>query len=425
MYQLVAPCQPKPAFLVAAIACLLLTSAPSGGRTITKWTPHYIVKTDINEQFAGEVAELMEHIYKEYSRRFSSFTRRRKDRFEVLVYKHQKDYCADVGQGFGNTGGMFIANRNLLISFLGDRDRDVVMTTLKHEGFHQFAWEYLGDRLPVWANEGIAQLFEYAVFNGKQFRTGGVPGDTVNALQSAYDEERALSLQALIQMSHDQWGTHLNRDAGEGEVQYAQAWALIHFLVYGENGRYQKRMAGYLKLLDRGVANTRAFAQAFGKDMKTFEFKWRRHIDDLRTSPFFRCRNQMRFLGYAMRLLRTELGAGYSFEKFRHEVAEPRHVWSWGPPGKMQPLKVADALFACPCREHPLKDKTYTLKWPPGARMPQLECRQCPGHKLTLSFYIDDETGDYRLQLSDFLHAGAGPSSGRGRRSFDRNQDNQ
>ena len=156
--------------------------------------------------------------------------------------------------------------------------------------------------------------------------------------------------------------------------------------------------------------------------MKAFERKWRQHIDNLQASPFFRCRDQLRFLGYATRLLRTKLKVGYSFERLRREVTSPRRVWSWGAQGKTEPVDIADALFSCPCQEQDLHDKAYTLIWKPGAQMPQFECRRCPGHKLTLSFHIDDETGEYRIQLNDFLRDGAGqPGIGR-RRSFDRDQ---
>src|SRR5438093_11038290 len=111
----------------------------------------------------------MEQMYAQYSARWSNFLPPQDDRFEVYLFRRRTGYLRFTGQDPKNTGGIFIPSRNLLAAFLEEQGRDGLWRTLQHEAFHQFALRAIGPQLPVWLNEGIAQIFEEGLWTGNEF----------------------------------------------------------------------------------------------------------------------------------------------------------------------------------------------------------------------------------------------------------------
>jgi hypothetical protein len=66
-----------------------------------------------------------------------------------------------------------------------------------------------------------------------------------------------------------------------GSVQYTQAWALCHFLIHGDGGRYKTLFEKYLKEIDRHLDGESAFKKVFGADLKPLQAKYDAYIDQL------------------------------------------------------------------------------------------------------------------------------------------------
>ncbi|MEM7623601.1 MAG: DUF1570 domain-containing protein, partial [Planctomycetota bacterium] len=117
-----------------------------------------------------------------------------------------------------------------------------------HEGWHQFTQSTFRNPLPSWLEEGIACYME-------GFRWHPVMADTPNFLPWANTErfdilrravaaKRTLPLDELMSTRV----ADLVNSSGDGTlIYYGQAWALVHFLVEGENGRFRDAFAALLQ----------------------------------------------------------------------------------------------------------------------------------------------------------------------------------
>src|SRR5688572_9440095 len=180
-------------------------SAPRGMRPID--TRYYRIHTDLDPELARDLAQRLDVMYEAYSQRLRLFNAKDKPipRFEVYVFRRQEDYLKLTGERRRNTGGVFMSGRNLLESFLGSQGRDGLRRRLQHEAFHQFAHTVISPDLPVWINEGLAQVFEEAVWNGSTFALEQIPPRRLRQLKADMDDRRLLRFEALMAMTHDEW----------------------------------------------------------------------------------------------------------------------------------------------------------------------------------------------------------------------------
>jgi hypothetical protein len=257
---------------------LLLCAQGIAGELRSLDTKHYRIHTDLDQRLTEDLGVRMEAMYDQYTRRLAAFSRGGNTRFEVYLFTNRKDYSNFTGDRFPNTGGVFIPSRNLLAGFLEGQGRDGLRRTLQHEAFHQFAFTAIGPRLPVWLNEGIAQIFEEGLWTGRQFMIGQVPPRRIRQLQQDIRDGRLMDFRKFLALSDEQWSRDL-RDAPTAASRYGQAWAMTHFLVFApdENGgdgsqpKYRARLIEMLKLIHAGHRPDDAFVGAFSDNIEGFQ----------------------------------------------------------------------------------------------------------------------------------------------------------
>ena len=241
-------------------------------------TDHYRIRTDLDDDLANELAKLMEGMFAEYSHRLADFNDTAEFRvLDVYLFTHKADYTRLTEDRFRNTGGIFIAGRlNLLAAFLEEQGRDALRRTLQHEAFHQFAFNAISPDLPIWLNEGMAQVFEEGLWVGDQFVPGQASPRRLRQLKSDIDAGRLMDFQKFMDVTPEEWAKNLYDDASRGATYYGQAWAMVHFLVNGENGAFRKRLIEMLKQIHGGRKANVAFETAFSANYDGF----RRHFND-------------------------------------------------------------------------------------------------------------------------------------------------
>ncbi len=241
-------------------------------------TDHYRIRTDLDDDLASELAKLMEGMFSEYAHRLADFNDTADFRvLDVYLFSKKSDYARLTDDRFHNTGGIFIAGRmNLLAAYLEDQGRDALRRTLQHEAFHQFAYNAISPDLPIWLNEGMAQVFEEGLWVGDQFTLGQASPRRLRQLKADIDGDRLTEFQKFMAVTPEQWSKNLSADASRGATQYGQAWAMVHFLVNGENGAFRKRLIEMLKLIHAGKEPKAAFEGAFSANYDGF----RRHFND-------------------------------------------------------------------------------------------------------------------------------------------------
>jgi tetratricopeptide (TPR) repeat protein len=127
--------------------------------------------------------------------------------------------------------------------------------------YHEYVHQLTGDNvrnLPLWFREGIAEYYSSfeAAEKDRQISVGKPIASHVYLLR----ENRFLPLATLFAVRHD--SPEYNERHKQG-VFYAESWALVHYLIQGDNGKHKPKLIQYLNLLASGVSLEESFAKAF------------------------------------------------------------------------------------------------------------------------------------------------------------------
>ena len=186
-----------------------------------------------------------------------------------------------------NSGGMFVVGpaKTFLASFLEGQGRDALRRTLQHEAFHQFAYSSISHNLPMWVNEGLAQLFEEGIWTGQQFWLGQIPPRRVRQLQQDIKERTLVPFNTFLNVSPKEWSDNLAASAERGATYYNQAWAMVYFLVDADGGRYRGAFMNFLTSLHNGMSPEQAFQHAIPDDLTAFQSRFAAWATALTPTP--------------------------------------------------------------------------------------------------------------------------------------------
>ena len=261
---------------------------------------HYWIKTDLPAAEANALARHLNFMYGEYSKRLASMPVRAQEKLNVLIFKQHDDYVLTLRARFGvnptGTGGMFFVtpNGSGLAFWTEDLPHRRVEHVIQHEGFHQFAYSRFGDDLPIWVNEGLAEFFGESVVVGDTLIIGQSTPRVLEAVKQAIERNAYHPFQTMLRMTPAQWNTAVSN--GSATLNYGQAWSMVHFLVYGDGGKYVGPFETYLKHLNNGLPSEQAFIRAFGNDIEGFERQWRQYALAAKPSAFVSAMERIEFL---------------------------------------------------------------------------------------------------------------------------------
>lgn len=106
-------------------------------------------------------------------------------------------------------------------------------STLYHEAFHVFSRHHFGP-LPLWLDEGLAKFWETTAFESDRVRIGVVSRRNLKILA----DEAWIPLPVLL--AADPESPHY-RDTEGSALFYAQSWALVHYLLLGDDTGVRRR----------------------------------------------------------------------------------------------------------------------------------------------------------------------------------------
>ncbi len=354
---------------------------------------HYIVHTDVEADLARDLAIRLDAMYDEYARRLVEFAPPLGGpKFEVYIFSRRADYLKFTGNRFPNTGGMFMSGRNTLAAVLEGQGRDGVRRTLQHEAFHQFAFTAIGPNLPIWLNEGLAQVFEEGIFNGQKFWLGQIPPRRVRQLQSDMSARRLVDFQTFLNMTDDQWNNNL-ADKIKATTQYNQAWAMTQFLVFATDGdgsfRYRGRLIDMLRAIHTGTAGSPAFIGAFGTNIPAFQQRFVEYARELTATPEATCIEHQDVLADMLTELRSRGQQFNSVDVFRKAIIEGGYRIEYTK-GQVRWSTERDAqVYFSDLDGRPFDSSRmyFESRW--GAPIPDLVTRPLPGMRLRAKFSGD------------------------------------
>lgn len=262
----------------------ITSSSAAQMRTLT--SRYYEIHTDLDTKLAEDLARRMDVMHAEYSARLSAFGKG-EEKFTVYIFAKKKDYENLTDNRFPNSGGVYLRNRKLLAAFLEGQGRDGLRRTLQHEAFHQFAERVIGNNIPIWLNEGMAQVFEEGIWTGQQFKIEQASPRKMRQLKQDMAAQRMVPFQRFLSLTEKEWAGNMPQ-AQTAAAQYTQAWAMTHFLVFAKDqaGQYQyrNRLISMLKMLNNGTRPNDAFVRSFSDNFEGFEDRFLEYARALQPS---------------------------------------------------------------------------------------------------------------------------------------------
>ncbi len=143
-----------------------------------------------------------------------------------------------------------------------------------HEYTHFLVNNSIGNsNVPPWFNEGLAEYYEtFAIKDNQKFTLGDLHDEHLELLQ----QNKLIPLDAFFNI--DNYSLHEQSDDGVG-LFYAQAWALMHYLIQGNGGARNAQLFKFLDLVMSGKSARESFTQAFQTDYSTMEKELKKYVE--------------------------------------------------------------------------------------------------------------------------------------------------
>jgi hypothetical protein len=164
-----------------------------------------------------------------------------------------------------------------------ERAKQRLFQRLFHEAFHAYLLNFVyppGDgEVPRWLNEGLAQIFETAIFEVGELRIGHADEERLHAVRRALSKNALLPLSDLLRSRPKQFLIAHDGDKQVSDRHYLASWALAFYLTFECKLLGTPALDHYVRERKRGVDPLDAFTKLTGKPLMQFE---REYLDYLR-----------------------------------------------------------------------------------------------------------------------------------------------
>jgi tetratricopeptide (TPR) repeat protein len=189
----------------------------------------------------------------------------------VVVFKSDADYRpfkpkrAD-GKPEDWVGGYFQPGEDVNYITVAASQREDNFNIIFHEYVHFLLNTNFGKgEIPPWFNEGLAEYYAtFKIADDQKVTLGDLQPQHLDLLQ----RNPLMPLKDFFELNN--YSLHQNGNHSRS-IFYAQAWALMHYLIQGNNGANKGAMSSFLSLVMNGAEPETAFQKAFGFDYATME----------------------------------------------------------------------------------------------------------------------------------------------------------
>jgi hypothetical protein len=156
---------------------------------------------------------------------------------------------------------------------------------LYHEAFHAYLANFVYPRsegeLPRWLNEGLAQIFETAIFEIGELRVGHADKERLEAAQKALSKGTLLPLSELLKSGPKQFLVAHAADQQISDRYYLASWSVAFYLTFDRKVLGTKALDEYVKALQHGVEPQEAFRTLVGMPLPQFEKQFQQYLKQL------------------------------------------------------------------------------------------------------------------------------------------------
>jgi tetratricopeptide (TPR) repeat protein len=251
---------------IAALACgIALLCAPDLAAKEQSWvevrSPHFIIVSNAGEKQARETAIHLEQI-RAFFRQVITVAQNAPSPTIIVFAVKDENSLRDLlpeywAKGHGHPAGIFLGGFYQLYAAVElDAPSGNPYLPIYHEYYHSLTVPYLPN-LPVWIAEGFAEFFGNSEIDDKKAYAGQPDPGLIQVLQ----QNRLIPLNVLFNVDHT--SPYYNEQNKMSEF-YAESWALVHYLMMGDNTGHRQMLSTYLSALDHGATQEQASTQAFG-----------------------------------------------------------------------------------------------------------------------------------------------------------------
>lgn len=156
---------------------------------------------------------------------------------------------------------------------------------LFHEAFHAYLLNFVyppsEGELPRWLNEGLAQIFETAIFEVGELRVGHADKERLDAVRRALSKNTFLPLADLLRSGAKQFQVAHDGDKQISDRYYLASWALAFHLTFERKLLGTPALDAYVRELKRGTDPLEAFRELTGQPLSAFERDFLHYLNHL------------------------------------------------------------------------------------------------------------------------------------------------
>jgi tetratricopeptide (TPR) repeat protein len=196
---------------------------------------------------------------------------------ELVLFKNTSTFARfaprnEKGKRLQDIAGYFLTLPSANFFVLSARDDEMSLEVAYHEFAHYVLHRNVHG-LPAWLNEGLSDFYSTFETNHKdgRFLIGRAPVWRIQTLRS----EPLLPLRQIIT---PEGSARLFAKRDRIQMFYAESWAFVHFITFGDNGRRRGQLSAYIGALTSGRSTEEAFQTAFGGTFDELESQLRRYL---------------------------------------------------------------------------------------------------------------------------------------------------
>jgi len=148
---------------------------------------------------------------------------------------------------------------------------------LYHEAFHAYLENFVYPRgrfaVPLWLNEGLAQLFETAEPQSGTLRIDAIDADRLGRLAADLNGDNALRIREVLAAGPESF-----LDRQRGRQFYLYAYALAYYLAFETGSFSAARLDDYVCPASASATPTERFVRLVGDELESFESRWRQWV---------------------------------------------------------------------------------------------------------------------------------------------------
>ncbi|MGY8771041.1 MAG: DUF1570 domain-containing protein [Pirellulales bacterium] len=151
-----------------------------------------------------------------------------------------------------------------------------------HEAFHayleNFVFPHQSHDVPIWLNEGLAQLFEHGQLEHQMFRIDQPPAELFKRIQRLIERDQ-LSTAKILQ---DNRSSFLLLEALHHEsTQYDAAWAMVWYLIYRHQLLEGEKLSELVRINTPEISIEQKLSKLTGSNLSEFDAAWKEYLTRL------------------------------------------------------------------------------------------------------------------------------------------------